>query len=99
MRFDGTRGFQQAVEQFRAFATACRKLFVGLLVGFAQLMKFIRDVKGGENRDLSGIDSERAGRDFTHSPIDVLGQLLQVFRVTVRAYGVSLIIDFDLYRW
>src|SRR5215471_11636267 len=58
-------------------------------------MEFVGDVEGGENGDFARIDGQSAGRDFAHTLIDVFGELLEIFRVAVRAHGVSLIVDFD----
>ena len=42
-----------------------------------------RDVERREDGDLARIDRQGAGRDFTHPLIDIFGELLKVFRITI----------------
>ena len=72
-------------------------MFVRLFVRFPQLVKFIGDIQSRENRNLARIDREGSGRNFAHALIDVLGKLLEIFRVAIGPDRVSLIVNLDSY--
>src|SRR6266849_5915821 len=62
-------------------------------------MQFIGDVKRGEDRNFARINGQSAGRNLAHALVYVFGQLFEVFRITVRAHGIGLVVDFNLDSW
>src|SRR5207245_4769712 len=93
-----TLNFQETIEDFSALRAPCCQLLIGLFVNLFLLMQLIGDIKRGENSNFAGINRQSSRGNFTHTLVDIVGQLLNVFRIAIRANRVSLIIDLYFYR-
>src|SRR5689334_17043805 len=58
-------------------------------------MKFVGDVKRGEDRNFQRVDSECTRRDLAHAAVDKFRQLNNVLSVTIRPDVVGLVVDFN----
>src|SRR5271154_1462549 len=86
-RLSGAQGVVQFSNQ--AFHTGLRIRGVALPFLF-RLVKIIRNVQGGEDRDLRGVDRRRPFRNFFHSRIYETSQIMNVTALAIGADAVRL---------
>ena len=96
------RRIEKLLGRLKQLETDNEKLRAGLCIRgvalptFFRLVKIVRNVQGGEDRDLGRIDRRRTFRHFLHPGIHEAGQVVNVGAVPLGPDAVRLSEDLDL---